>query len=169
MALTVEDGTGLANAESYASVSDADTYWLNRPVSALAAPWAAATTGNKEASLRTATAYLDASYAFKGTIATDEQALQWPRVEVYNSRATELTDVVPTKVIQATIELAARALSGDLLPDTTRGGQVKCERVDKIEVEYMDGAPAGTQYPFISGLLTGLTTGGNGVVSLGRA
>ena len=46
MALVVEDGTGLANAESYISVADADTYFsaLRGDASVYADDWGAAAT-----------------------------------------------------------------------------------------------------------------------------
>ena len=43
MALTVEDGTGLVNADAYISVADADTYFL----ASANATWAAATSPAK--------------------------------------------------------------------------------------------------------------------------
>ena len=51
MSLVVEDGTGKADAESYISVADADTYHSNRGNT----DWAALTTTEKEQLLRGAT------------------------------------------------------------------------------------------------------------------
>ena len=60
--LVVEDGTGLADANSYIASADADTYWANRANAA----WAALDDDAKAAALIQATQYLDARYSFKG-------------------------------------------------------------------------------------------------------
>jgi len=62
MPLIVEDNTGLANAESYISVADADVYLANMGRTS----WAAATTAAKEIALRKATQYIDTAYSFRG-------------------------------------------------------------------------------------------------------
>ena len=59
MVLIVEDGTGKADAESYLSVADADTYHTKHGDSA---DWDGASTGDKEEALRMGTQYLDATY-----------------------------------------------------------------------------------------------------------
>ena len=48
MAIIVEDGTGLANANSFISVAGADAYWAEVTTPAL---WNAANTAAKEAAL----------------------------------------------------------------------------------------------------------------------
>ena len=65
MALTLikEDGTGLANANSYASAADGDTYHAGHYYASV---WTSATTGNKEIALVMATRLIDASYQFNG-------------------------------------------------------------------------------------------------------
>lgn len=82
MALTVEDGTGLEDAESYVSVADVDAYiTAGYAADSTAAQWVAAATGEKEEALRRATAYLDGHYLgdWKGTRNLKAQALAWPR------------------------------------------------------------------------------------------
>lgn len=105
MALVVEDGTGLANAESYASVADATTYATDRELTA----WTAGTVtdANREAALRRATEYIEAEYGqrFAGVPLTTTQALHFP---------LEGATAVPVGIQRATIELAIIALSGAL-------------------------------------------------------
>lgn len=106
MALIVEDATGLANAESYVSVADADAYTAAR---ALAFPtWSAAssTEAVKEASLRLATEYIEIKYGprFLAEKLVATQALSFP----------DAGGFVPSAVIRATIELAVIALAGSL-------------------------------------------------------
>ena len=56
--LTVEDGTGIEGAESYASVAAADAYWAKLSHLTLATTWAAFDTAGKEGRLREAPARL---------------------------------------------------------------------------------------------------------------
>src|SRR6476661_6925445 len=78
MALTLikEDGTGKADANSYASAADGDAYYDGH---LYATAWAAASSGNKEKALVFATRLIDAEYQFNGYRAHNGQALQWPR------------------------------------------------------------------------------------------
>src|SRR5258708_7108578 len=76
LTLIKEDGSGLANANSYASAADGDSYHDGH---CYASTWTAATTGNKEKSLVMATRLIDASYHFLGWKNATVQALQWPR------------------------------------------------------------------------------------------
>ena len=79
MSLIVEDGTGKVDAESYQSVSAADTYFSNVGNSL----WTGST-AVKEAALRKATIYLDSTYQWQGSIFSLEQSLNWPRLGVYD-------------------------------------------------------------------------------------
>jgi hypothetical protein len=76
MALAVEDGTGLAGAEAYVSLSDADAYFTARGAS----EWTG-TSDAKEAALRRGCQYLENVYRarWKGYRVKQEQALAWPR------------------------------------------------------------------------------------------
>jgi hypothetical protein len=139
------------------SVADADTYATENFMGADLTAWNAATTANKEASLRQATQYIDSRFRdrFVGYIRSQSQALEWPRSNAYD-RSGRLLTGTPDAVKAATTELAKeRILAGtSLVPSEARGGAVKREKVDVIEVEYMDNAPAGTTYRFVSDLLS---------------
>jgi hypothetical protein len=153
MALVVEDGSNKSDANSYVSTSYADGYHSDRGNTA----WANATTDEKEQALIKATAYLDDRYyhRWKGWKQTDDQALEWPRYEVYDRSGWPIQEI-PAKLKDATCEAALRALSAELEPDQTRGGKVKSRTVGPITTEYMDNAPSGTVYRKIDQLLRGL-------------
>lgn len=107
--MIVEDGTGLSNADSYVSLTEANTYATARNL----AKW----TGSdavKQAALISATQFIDATYAFKGTLVRFEQALSWPRLDVYDRDLRSVLGV-PKQVKQATIELAIVALTQPLI------------------------------------------------------
>ncbi|AEP08893.1 DnaT-like ssDNA-binding protein [Micavibrio aeruginosavorus] len=144
MAFVVEDGTGLPDANSYASVAEADAYHTDRGNAA----WTGSNSV-KQAALVRATDYVEQAYAgrWKGCALTEEQALSFPRDEA----------VVPAKLKQAVIQLALEAIATDLNPTQDRA--VKREKVDVIEVEYMDNARNGKTRPAIDGLLSGLLSG----------
>src|SRR5512139_2722558 len=78
MALTLvkEDGTGKTDANSYASVADADGYF---EAHLYATVWTVATTETKTAALVMATRLVDSQFQFHGYRAHETQALQWPR------------------------------------------------------------------------------------------
>lgn len=150
MALIVEDGSGLPNAESYISVTDADTYFANRGNAA----WAALDTTTKEQSLRAATDYMSQTFRLRwvGMRVTITQGLDWPRAWVpivdspsgYRAFPAYLAlDVVPAEVSRACAELAVRSSASELSPDLTT--QVTRETVGPITVEYAQGA---RQTPF---------------------
>lgn len=154
MAIVIEDGSGLANAEAYISVADADTYFSLRGNAA----WAALTETQKEQALRRAVDYMTAVYGqrWKGERSSATQALDWPRDGVLGVAS----DVVPVAVGRANAELAVRASAGDLLAD--QGAQVKQETVGPISVTYADGARQWIRYAMVDGLLAGLLRDGGG-------
>jgi hypothetical protein len=165
MALTVEDGTGKADSESFVSVSDADTYHSNRGNT----DWASLATAAKEQALRKATDYMEQLYRlmWKGYRHTEAQALSWPRDEVervdyafLNQSSFYDNDVVPNEVKNACAELALRASADDLAPDLTQG--VKREKVDVLEVEYDTNSPQYTRYRAIDNMLAPLLKGTGG-------
>lgn len=124
--LIVEDGTGLTNADSYVDLTEATQYFTDRPTHAYAIQWQNATDDNKKSVLRIATEMLDNMYAYKVQKLLPTQSLNFPLIN---------TDFVPLNVKKATIELAARALSGDLLEDND-GKELEIEKYDVVEFHY---------------------------------
>lgn len=155
MPIIVEDGTGLADAEAYISVADADTYFAARGN----AVWAALTTEQKEQALRAGSDYMAAVYGarWKGYRVTETQALDWPREDVVANGFDIDNDVVPAAVARANAELAVRASAGELLAD--QGAQVKSEQVGPIAVTYQDGARQATRYAIVEGMLAAFMRG----------
>lgn len=137
MSLIVEDGTGLSTAESYASVAEADTYHSNIGNTS----WASLTTTVKEQLLRKASNYMVQTYRMRwaGVRKNDTQALDWPRYLVPRTDTEAVnayydSDSVPGEVKVACAELALKANSFTLAPDTDR--LTKREKVGQLEVEY---------------------------------
>ncbi len=153
MTLIVEDGTGLATAQSYVSLVEANTY---HQLYASAA-WNA-DDYQKEVALRRATQYLDASYEWHGRKRNRKQALGWPRCWAEDT-VEDLcidTDVIPSKVKDATCVLALSALTGALLTPIESDSRVIRERIGEIEVEYDETRSYIPDYPFLLRRLSGL-------------
>lgn len=159
MALIVEDGTGLANAQSYASVAELRAH---TPYGQYAIP-VGATDEQLEAALIRGTAGLDATTYLRlpGWRSTDAQALAWPRSGAWDRDGYPLAGV-PNPIRLACMEAALVELSsaGSLLATQERGGQVKREKVGPIEVEYQGYAPAATTYPTVTMILARILKGG---------
>ena len=121
LTLTKEDGTGKADANSYADVTDGDAYHEGH---LYATAWTGATADNKAASLVMASRLIDAEFQSNGVKASDAQALQWPRADCRDPDAVATSggsgvvtsNVVPNGVVDATCELARELL---LLDRTT--------------------------------------------------
>ena len=158
MALVVEDGTGLTNADSYLSEADADTYVAAHGADAV---WTAALTADKEEALRLATQALDAQYGgqWRGLRANDTQALDWPRENAEDDDGYAIDDEsVPTALEHACAELAVKEVNGDtLVADLTNPGAVKRElrKVGPItkEDEYVGGKSQIKSYRLVEMLL----------------
>lgn len=133
MTLTVEIGTGLADADSYISLSDATA----RHAALGNAAWAAAASDPvREQALRRATTYMVQAYRnrWQGVRATQAQSLDWPRWGVEADGYYVESNIVPSDVANACADLALRALAEDLSPDLERA--VVREKVGPLETEY---------------------------------
>lgn len=148
MALVVEDGTGLAKADSYISVEQADAYMISMGHEA----WADASQSDKEKALRQATQYVDSRYRYKNQPLKPEQSLEWPRVGLS----------WPIKrVLDATCELAIRALTASLYTDVAPTDAVKSETIGPISTVYQESKNGGqVQYALVDDLLRPLVATG---------
>jgi hypothetical protein len=155
----------VVGANAYVSLPDADAYFAAR-----ANPtWAAATDAAKEAGIVKATAYMDASYVWKGVIASDTQALGWPRLNVWDAQGRNVANIIPQGVKDACCELALLSFDGDLVSMQVGVGRVTSERVGQVAVTYEGGADS-QGYMYANLLLRGLGSlrGGAQVIKLDR-
>ena len=167
MALIPEDGTGLATADSYLSLTAAGTYFTAH---GSPAAWTGATDAVKEDALRKATAWLDGQYRWVGSVVQTTQALGWPRYNAIDEEGRlRASDVVPQQIKDACCEVALAHINSSLTAALARGGQVQSETVGAISVTYQNGAPAESTFPYVRRLLRGLIRGGVGMVILDRA
>lgn len=175
MALSVETGSGAADAESYASVAAYKAYCDGRGIS-----YSARTDTQIEQDLRKGTDAMMQMFSgrWAGTRVSSTQALDWPRYNVpmkdgpanlpesYGVRAYYPSDAVPAAVMRACIEMAVRAATATLIADGAQA--VKREKIGPLEVEYQDATTSGTSYRAIEGMLAPFMVAANGQIRLAR-
>jgi hypothetical protein len=149
LALVKEDGSGKADANSYADVADGDAYFMAH---LYASAWTAATSDRKAAALVMATRLIDAHYQFNGFRAHTTQCLQWPRERCPDpDKGLPTTsilgwvsddwvepDLVPSAVAAATCEMARELLIID------RTAAPPGEGVASIETKHVNAASSGS-------------------------
>lgn len=169
MAVIVEDGTGLEDANSYVDEAEARAYAEARGIEL------PADDAEVSAMLIAAMDYLEAQrQRFQGSKThPGVQALQWPRTGVILDCSYALPgNVIPSELKQAQMALALEVHAGNKLLPSSDGRVVKKEKVDVIEREFMTGSDLGRQglpapsFPLVDGLLAPLFTacgGGFGI------
>lgn len=158
MALTVEDGTGLSDADTYASTAYAGTYLTARGMNTA---WDAATTNTKEVALRRATAWLDEVFAerWKGVKMVSTQALEWPRSFAYDQDGAAIEGIVD-ELKKATVEIAYRVVvdSTVLDSDEAAASNVAASSVTVGPISVSDtfsgAATTAKKFPVVNRLLT---------------
>ena len=164
--LIVEDGTGLADANSYASVEFGDDYFAAFSGSTA---WDDAETATKESALRAATQYIDLRYGdrFTGFRLQPLQALAAPRTSAWKDGRT--IEGIPVELEKATVEVAVRWIADatQLLPDEAAGSNVESRTVDvggvRIGKTFQGSATTSKTFPIVDKLLrqSGLIRSGN--------
>lgn len=147
MSLVVENGTGLADAESYLSVADFKSYCTKWGYD-----YGATTDTVIEQKLRIATNFIDTNFRYKGIRLVQTQGLEFPRQNLYDWSAYEVTGL-PARVIKACAELAFKSIGENIYVDLDRGGKTTSESVGPISVSYAEDAPVGKTYRFAENLL----------------
>ena len=169
MSIVVEDGSGVAGANSYVAVDDCKAYCDARGLTFSASP-----TAEGEQALIRATQAIDAMYGarYPGYRTNGrDQSLQWPRAEATDAEGEEIADdEIPQEIIDATCEAAVRELAtpGSMMPDLERGGRIQSLQAGSVAITYGSNAEAVTTFQTIDGVLAGLL--GSPVASfVGRA
>jgi len=165
MALIVEDGSGMATAESYISVSAADDYLNKRNRDAT---WTTYSPEQKEGYLRAATEYLDAMCSWRGSVANEDQALGWPRFDACDKWDRLIANnVVPQLVKVATVEIASQGAIAQ-----TGEQMIRSETVGPISVTYettQDRTVGSALYQLAFDLVASLTDNRGGSIPVVRS
>ena len=129
MTLIIETGTEKADAQSYITVVELSAYASARGITIA---------GDGSQLLLRAMTYLE-TRDYTGSKNTKEQALQYPRVNVYIDEFPILTTEIPN-ILKDLLAEVSIAIDGDEDPLATVERAVKKEKVVLIEVEYQDNA-----------------------------
>ncbi len=168
--LVVEDGTGIAAADAYASIAFIDEYHDARANSA----WAALAQAAKEAAIRKASEYMMQVYKLRWLgvrmNSTENQGLDWPRAYVYTEEFLHgavgtypflvPSNIVPLAIKRACAELALKSATEDLAPDIEK--EVTREKVAGIETWYHIGGVQYKRYRAIDLMLAPYLSGKSG-------
>lgn len=152
---TLDTTVAGANANSYATLAEANTYFDERLP--LPTPWVTSG-GTSERALLMATRILDAlaqprvrlvdgyyvtSRQWTGDPATATQRLAWPRIGMFDANGNEIaSDVIPRQLKEAQAELAGQLIISDTTLDNSvsvagitsvRAGSVSLSFKDMIE------------------------------------
>lgn len=154
MAFTVEDGTVVANANSYVTVAFAESYFTVDPE--FYPTWVLLAQSVQEQYLMWATRILDQKVIWNGTRTDTTSSLRWPRTGVYDRDGTLVADdEIPLQLKQCVCELLKYIQTND--PTTSQSvDYLKRLMVDVIEIEYQDGAAQVATPPILNQLLRGL-------------
>lgn len=151
MALIVEDGSMVAGAESYASVTYANNYFILTGNEA----WGDLDLSAKEQALRKATQFMQNEYfsMWQGVKRQYTQALDWPREGVYIAGTDSLVanSIIPNEIKNACCLLAHKASVGALYSDKERS--IKREKIDVLETEYFESDTNQKEYREIDALV----------------
>lgn len=168
--LVVESGTGLSNANTYATLAEANAYVANN-IHANAV-WDNLDDDDKKNLLIWATRYLDQRTNWYGLPTTTTQALQWPRTGAYDRNGVAVdSDVLPLPVKQATIEMARYLMSEDRSTERSQDA-LKSIKVDVIEIDFIQGYQLPEVPNMIKYILKGLgaiATGNGGAVPIRKS
>jgi hypothetical protein len=138
--ITKEDGTGLANANSYADLNNAEAYLENTGRKSNPA-WKNASSDAKRAALIVATAFMDATFRCRwlGILVEatqDTQALDWPREGLFlPSGAVRPPDPIPPAIANGCIEYALIEVDGGISPNPTYDPTGRSVKESAVRVE----------------------------------
>lgn len=130
--IIVENGSIVANANSYVTVAEFQAYCADRNITI------SGTYGDESQLLILAMDYFE-QQPFRGIKYIETQPLQFPRSDLYIDGYLTDSDAIPKLVKEAQMVIAIAIMVGND-PISTVDRAVKREKVDVLEVEYMDNA-----------------------------
>ena len=162
MAFTVETGSIVANANSYVSIADANTYFTDR---GSPTEWDSAYESDRKAALIYATTWLDQNISWYSSIQDLDQTLGWPRINFFDREGRTIggTGVIPVPIKNATCELALQWLREDFTSSVNEG--IKSESIGNTSITYATSR-TNKNYTFIKSTLKDYGSTGYGNVAV---
>ena len=125
---------GADDANSYLDVAGGDAY---HDAHLYGSSWFEASTQQKTVGLIWATRLLDQHFTWFGSIASQDQALRWPRAASYDNDGRLLAnDEIPVVIQNATAELARWLIETDRTASESQTGAVQYVTVGQIAIKY---------------------------------
>ena len=167
MTFTVEDGTGLEDANALVTVAFVDTFAeeMGRDAASLTDGWGNTNAGildedlvilKKKQAIIAASRWLSSAYQWINKPSTTNQALAWPQSIEPDAFA------FPHAVKLAVSAAAIRIYQGiNMAPDLARGGDIASEKVGPIAITYSDNASSETTYTEIDSYLRAYALSGS--------
>ena len=159
--IIVEDGSIVADANSYNTVAELDAFAALRGITL------PPTTAEKEVLLIQGTDYTETFWnRFQGSLVSEVQVLQFPRNSVFVNDFRVAATTIPQTLKNAQLQAAIESISTTLSPNT--GQNIKKEKVDVIEVTYQDGTGSlyAPTFPSVDKYLKPLfENSGNGLIT----
>ena len=139
--ITVEDGSNVANANSFVTVAEVRSYAVERGVTL------SATDDDVAVQIIKAKDYLE-SFAnrYQGEMTNADQALQWPRIDVYlyGSEVAFPSNAIPKELKSAQCAAILAIAEGvDIMPNYSASNFVTEETVGPITTKYADPTKVG--------------------------
>ena len=163
IALVVENGTGLPDANSYCDLDFAIEYCTMKGYT----DWLKLSENQQKIFIIRGTEFVDNFYTWKGIRHKQSQSMAFPRDDIYDDDRYPV-DGIPDKLKKACIEAAflnASSSANTLFSTKDENGKVKKQKVDTLEVEYFNAEQSGlsaadvdykTIYDILNKLLKGL-------------
>lgn len=131
MALIIEDGTIVADANSYVTVDEVRAYASERGISTLPTE----DTDVEPLVIKAMDQVESFRAKYKGQKRNTAQELQWPRYGVYIDGLSLSSGVIPDELKNGVCQYAIDAVSNDLRPNGA-GREVIRKKVGPLETEY---------------------------------
>lgn len=134
MALIIEDGSIVANAQSYATAAELREYARLRNIDGVPEDDIDA-----EALLIKAMDYLESFRArYKGDKVSSTQLLQWPRASVYIDGMLQSSTSIPREIFYAQLSAAVEAINYDLQENrlSSDSGRIVEAELEGMKVKY---------------------------------
>lgn len=148
--IIVEDGSVVANANSYVTVAELQAFAADRGIDTF--------TGDESELLIQAMDYLEIQN-YIGLKLNRDQELQWPRADVYIDGYYLQANTIPKELKNAQMQNAISIDQGNG-PNRVYPRKTKREKVDVLEIEYADNSSALASDPKVNIWLRKLVVGG---------
>lgn len=144
ISIIVEDGSNVATANSYNSITELRSFALNRGVTLSTVDDEVAVMAIK------ATDYLETkAEEYKGLPTYTDQSLQWPRIGVFIYEVEQPSNLIPKQLKTAHAMLVLAVNEGlSLLPNYSPQDYVIEETVGPIKTKYSDPSSVGIENTF---------------------